>query len=69
MGAVDRKAIERELRAKIEQEMRAKLLPRVASNAEVREALVERLAAFGVRVAREEGGGTADPPHGGKSGD
>ena len=30
--------------------------PRVATNDEVRKALVKRLVAFGIRVAKEEGG-------------
>nr|WP_295370096.1 hypothetical protein [uncultured Sphingosinicella sp.] len=54
MGAANRSAIERELRAKVEAEVRARLLPRVATNQEVLDALVKRLAAFGVRVAAEE---------------
>ena len=54
MGAVDRKAIERELRAEVEREVRERLLPRVASDAEVSAALTKGLRAFGARLAAEE---------------
>jgi len=59
MGAVKRKEIELELRAQIKLELRAeveadvrkRLLPRVASDEEVREALTKALIAFGDREA------------------
>ena len=59
MGAVKRKEIELELRAQIKLELRAeveadvrkRLLPRVASDEEVREALMKALTAFGEREA------------------
>jgi hypothetical protein len=53
MGAVDRKQVERELRAKVEEEVRGRMLPRVASDEEVREALTKALAAHGIRVRAE----------------
>jgi len=56
MGAVGRKQIEAELRARVEAEVRQKLLPRVASNAQVREALTKALAAYRDRVALDGGG-------------
>ena len=61
MGAVDRKAIERDLRAEVEREVRERLLPRVASDAEVSAALTKGLRAFGARLAAEE---AARPDHG-----
>ncbi len=67
MGAVKRKEIEKELRARIKAELRAeieaevrkRMLPRVASDQEVHDALVKRLTAFGVRVRKEKGEGDA----------
>jgi hypothetical protein len=63
MGAVKRKEIEKELRARIKAELRAeieaevrkRMLPRVATDQEVHDALVKRLTAFGIRVAKEKG--------------
>ncbi len=53
MGAADRAAIEHELRAKVEEEeVRASLLPRVASDEEVREALGSALRAYRARAER-----------------
>ena len=51
MGAVDRKAIEDKLRAKV----RAEELPRVATNEEVEESLLKALKAFGQRTVDEAG--------------
>lgn len=62
MGRMRRADIEKELRPRIERELREKILgEEVASNEEVREALVRRLTAFGIRVraakAGEDAGG------------
>ncbi len=64
MGAVARKQIEREVRAKIEAEVRAELLPRVASDEEVEAALVKRLAAYQRRVRGQPAREGLPPPDG-----
>ena len=53
-GGATRKQIEKQLRAEITREVRAELTPRVATNAQVREALVKRLKVFGDRVRAKQ---------------
>ena len=68
MGAVKQKAIEREVRARVEAEVRAEVRPRLASDEEVEQALVKRLAAFSQRVrakaAQEQPDGPPQPDEG-----
>ncbi|HEY0412529.1 MAG TPA: hypothetical protein VGD66_05255 [Allosphingosinicella sp.] len=53
-GGTTRRQIERKLRKEIEAELRAQFVrEQVATNEEVREALVKRLRAFGIRVQAE----------------
>lgn len=55
MGGLRRAEIERELRAKIVAEEDRKRRPRIATNEEVTEALLKRLAVFAARVRAERG--------------